>query len=103
MRWRDDLTLATASEQARFAAQQAKWEAAAADIRGQIDAILEPMIEKSVQRAYERFQADIRAMVDKPPQERAPQDWQFSYFCERQMQYERERFEPLKSIKKRSG
>lgn len=100
LRWRDDLKLATKEEQARYAAQQAKWEAATADTRAQIDAIVEPLIEKSVQRAYERFQADIRAMVDKKPDERLPEDWQASYFCERQMQYERERFEPLKSIKK---
>jgi hypothetical protein len=100
VRWRDDLKLATDEEQARFAEQQQKWEAATADIRAQIDAIVGPMIEKNVQRAYQRFTADIRAMVDKKPEDRTPQDWQYSYFCERQMKYERERFEPLKSIKK---
>ncbi len=100
VRWRDDLKLATDAEKAHYAAQQAKWEAATADVRAKIDAIVEPLIEKNVQRAYERFQADIRAMVDKKPADRTPQDWQFSYFCERQMEYERERFEPLKTIKK---
>ena len=100
VRWRDDLKLATDWEQARFAEQQAKWEAATADIRAQIDAIIGPMIESNVKTAYTRFTEDIRAMVDKKPEERTPQDWQFSYFCERQMEYERERFEPLKSIKK---
>ena len=100
VRWRDDLKLATDEEKARFAEQNTKWAAATADIRGQIDAIIGPMIEKSVKNAYTKFTEDIRAMVDKKPGERTPQDWQFSYFCERQMQYERERFEPLKSIKK---
>lgn len=100
VRWRDDMKLATDEEKARFAEQQAKWEEATKDIRGQIDAIIEPMIQNNIHKAYERFQEDIRAMVDKKPEERAPEDWQFSYFCERQMAYERERFDALKSIKK---
>jgi len=100
VRWQDDRKLATDEEQARFAEQQAKWEAATKDLRAQIDAIVEPMILKNISKAYERFTADIRTMVDKKPEDRSPEDWQFSYFCERQMAYERERFEPLKSIKK---
>ncbi len=100
VRWRDDMKLATDGEKARFAEQQAKWEEATKDIRAQIDAITGPLIERSVYKAYEKFTDDIRAMVDKKPAERTPQDWQFSYFCERQMEYERERFEPMKSIKK---
>jgi hypothetical protein len=100
VRWRDDLKLATDAQKEEFASAQAKWEAATAGIRAEIDAIIEPMIQKNIQSAYQRFQADIRAMVDKKPEERAPQDWQYSYFCERQMAYERERFDPNKSIKK---
>jgi hypothetical protein len=100
LRWRDDLKLATDEEQARHAAQQAKWEEATKDVRAEIDAILEPMIMKNVQNAYIRFQDDIRAMVDKKPEDRTPEDWQFSYFCERQMAYERERFDASKSVKK---
>ncbi|MEQ1852665.1 MAG: PSD1 and planctomycete cytochrome C domain-containing protein [Chthoniobacteraceae bacterium] len=100
VRWRDDMKLATDEEKARFAEQQAKWEEATKDIRAQIDAIVEPMIQKSIRSAYTKFTEDIRAMVDKTPEERTPEDWQFSYFCERQMAYERERFDTLKSIKK---
>ena len=100
VRWRDDLKLATDAEKARFAEQQGKWEEATKDIRAQIDAIVEPMIKKNIDKAYEKFTDDIRAMVDKKPEDRTPEDWQFSYFCERQMEYERERFDTLKSIKK---
>ncbi len=100
LRWRDDLKLGTDEEKARFAEQQAKWEEATKSIREQIDAIIEPMIQRAIHRAYERFPDDIRAMVDKKPEERAPEDWQFSYFCERQMAYERERFDVAKSVKK---
>lgn len=99
VRWRDDLKLATDEEQATFALKEAKYKEATAHIQSEIDAIIGPMIENNVRKAYERFQDDIRAMVDKKPEEREPQDWQASYFCERQMEYERERFDPIKSIK----
>jgi len=100
VRWRDDLKLATDEERAKFAVEQEKWETTTAEIRTQIDAIVGPMIAQNIKKAYEKFTVDIRAMVDKPPAERTPDEWRYSYFCERQMQYERERFEPLKSIKK---
>ncbi len=100
VRWRDDMKLATDEEKAAFATANAKWEEATKDIRAQMDEITEPMIQRAMNNAFERFQADIRAMVAKKPEERSPQDWQFGYFCERQMNYERERFDPMKSIKK---
>ena len=100
VRWRDDLKLATDTEKTRFAEQQAKWEAVTKDLRAEIDAMVEPLIQKSIQKAYEKFTEDIRAMVDRKPAERAPEDWQFGYFCERQMAYERERFDAIKAIKK---
>ncbi len=100
VRWRDDVKLATDEEKTRFAEQNAKWEEATKEIRAQIDALIEPMIQKNIHGAYEKFTDDIRAMVDKKPEDRTPEDWQFSYFCERQMEYERERFDALKSIKK---
>jgi hypothetical protein len=99
LRWRDDQLLATDEQRAEHAKKEAPYKKATAHIQAEIDAIIVPMIERNVQRAYDRFQADIRAMVDKKPEERLPEDWQASYFCERQMQYERERFDPLKSIK----
>ena len=100
LRWRDDLKLATPAERQAYDERLAKWEAATAKIRAEIDSIVEPLIQSSIRRAHDRFQADIQAMVDKPAAQRTPQDWQFSYFCERQMAYERERFDALKSIKK---
>lgn len=99
LRWRDDKLLATDEQQAEFAKKEAPYKQATAHIQAEIDAIIGPMIERNVERAYSRFQADIRAMVDKKPEDRLPEDWQASYFCERQMEYERERFDALKSIK----
>lgn len=99
LRWQDDKMLATDEEQAEFAKKEAVYKEATAHIQSQIDAIIGPMIERKVQRAFDIFPEDIRTMVAKKPEEREPQDWQASYFCERQMEYERERFDPLKSIK----
>jgi hypothetical protein len=100
VRWQDDVKLATEEQKASFAKQQATWEEATKEIRAGIDAILEPKIQKAIYGAYEKFTDDIRAMVDRKPEERTPEDWQFSYFCERQMAYERERFDVMKSLKK---
>lgn len=100
VRWRDDMDLATDEEKAEYAKAEAAYKAATAHIQSQIDAIIEPMIQNKIKTAYGRFKDDIRAMVDKKPEEREPSDWQFSYFCERQMAYERERFDALKTIKK---
>ena len=101
VRWQDDVKLATAAEKAAWAEQNAKWEEATKDIRAQIDAIIEPRIQGAIKNAYTKFQADIRAMVDKKPEERTPEDWQASYFCERQMEYERERFDAAKTLAKK--
>ena len=98
--WRDDLKLATAEEQKRFAAQQADWEKATAEIRAQMDAIVGPLIAKNIKQAHDRFQEELQAETDKPAAERLAQESQHAYFVERQMDYERERFDALKSIKK---
>jgi hypothetical protein len=98
LRWRDDLFLASEAEKADFAAQQSVWENATVDLRRQLDEMLEPFIQKNIRRAYERFPEDIRAMVDRRPEERSPEDWQYAYFCERQMAYERERFNPREAL-----
>jgi mono/diheme cytochrome c family protein len=100
LRWQDEVKLATPAQKAAFAEQQTKWEAATVDLRRSMDAIAEPRIQKAMRQAYEKFQEDIRAMVDKKPAERLPSDWQASYFCERQMAYERERFDIAKTLAK---
>jgi mono/diheme cytochrome c family protein len=101
VRWKDDEKLATPAQKAEWVAANAKWEEATKPFRAKIDAILEPRIQKAMREAYEKFQPDIRAMVDKKPAERQPEDWQASYFCERQMDYERERFDVAKTLSKK--
>jgi hypothetical protein len=97
--WRDDMKLATAEEKTRYAEQQAKWEAATADIRAQMDAMTKPLVEPKVDRALVRFTDDLQAMVRKPDAERTSLERQLAGLCERQMTHERTTFDPIKSIK----
>ncbi len=97
--WRTDLKLATAEEQARYDAQQAAWEAATADIRQQMEALVGPALDKNVQRAHGRFTDDIKSMMAKPPAAREPMEQILAVMSERQMQYERENFDPIKVLK----
>ena len=97
--WRTDLRLATAGEQATFDAQQAAWETATLDIRRQMNALVGPTLEKNVQKAHSRFTDDIKAMMARPPAEREPTEQILAVMSERQMQYERDTFDPLKVLK----
>ena len=98
--WRDDLNLASADDERRFAAKQAEWEKATAKIREQMDAITGPLVAGNIKKAHDRFQEELQAAADKPRGQRLAQEAQHAYFVERQMEYERERFDALKSIKK---
>jgi mono/diheme cytochrome c family protein len=101
--WRTDLRLATADEQAKHDAQLAQWEAATTEIRRQMDELTRPTLDKNVQRAHARFTDDIKAMMAKPPAERDPVEQILAVMSERQMQYERDTFDPLKAIKEPAG
>ncbi len=97
--WRTDLTLATPEERARHAQQQAEWEKATADIRAQMDALVGPALEKAVKKAHDRFTDDLQAMMGKPPAQRAPHEHVLATIAERQLQYERDNFDPQKALK----
>ena len=97
--WRSDLWLATAEEQVRHARQQAEWEAATERIRREIDALVGPALAKAVKKAHDRFTDDLQAMMDKLPDRREPQEHVLATLAERQLQYERDNFDPLKSLK----
>ncbi len=97
--WRTDLTLATPEERSRHARQQAEWEKATTDIRAQMDALVGPALEKAVKKAHDRFTDDLQAMMGKPPAERAPHEHVLATIAERQLQYERDNFDPQKTLK----
>ncbi len=97
--WRDDLKLATKQEQKAFDDQQAKWEAATADVRAKMEALTKPILEPRVERALTRFTEDLQAMARKAPEQRDALEKQLAGLCERQMAQERKTFDPLKSLK----
>ncbi len=97
--WREDLKLATPDEKAQYEKQQQEWETATASIRDEMEQLIGKHREAKVRIAYNRFTEDLRAMADRSPQERQPEEAQLAYFVERQMQVERVRFDPAKSLK----
>ena len=99
LQWRDDMKLATASEMADHAAQQARWEKATAEVRGKIAAIVDPLIKKGEAGAFKRFNSELQEMMRKPAAERDPFEKQLVNLCERQMSRARRVVDPLKSLK----
>jgi hypothetical protein len=97
--WRSDLTLATAEEKAAWAAADARWQAATADVRARMDGMTSAALDRNVRRAHDRFTEDLQAMMDKPAAEREPLEQILATLAERQLQYERDNFDPLKALK----
>jgi len=97
--WRSDLKLATAEEKARHAEKQAAWDAATAELRREIEALVGPERNRLVKRAHARFTDDIQEMMNKPVPQRLPLEHVLATIAERQLDYEIERYEPQKSLK----
>jgi hypothetical protein len=97
--WRTDLRLGRPDEVARHDAEQKAWEEATREIRRQMDALTAPALEKNVNRAHARFTDDIKAMLAKPPAQRGPMEQILAVMSDRQMQYERDTFDPQKVLK----
>lgn len=97
--WRDDMKLATLAEKKAFAEQQARWEAATAEIRTKIDALTEPAIDKLVERWRVSFSEDLQAMTHKPADQRDALEKQLAGLCERQLKYARSTFNPTSHLK----
>ena len=97
--WRTDLRLGTPAERAAFDAQQAKWEAVTADIRAKMDAMTGTALTTRVKSAHVRFTEDLQAMINKPSAERDPLEQILGTMSERQLQYERDNFDPQKVLK----
>ena len=97
--WRTDLKLATATDAAQHAEKLKAWETATAEIRAEMDALTHPELEKLVKRAYDRFSEEIRGMMDKSYADRVPHERILAAIAHRQIEYEYERFDPLKALK----
>ncbi len=96
--WRDDLDGATAQQRRAYQWQLAKWEQATANIREQIDQIVEPYNLEKWHSTADKFPLDIQACFNKPVDQRTSWEEQMSYLVARQ--FLEEGGGPLKSAKK---
>jgi Protein of unknown function (DUF1549)/Protein of unknown function (DUF1553)/Planctomycete cytochrome C len=85
---RDDLTLARPQEWSRFLAQRAAWERGAAAILRQIAAIEQTYRDKGSAAALAKFPDDIKAILQKPEQERSALERQLGALAHRQIAFE---------------
>jgi len=85
---REDLTLATPAERAAYEAKLAKWEAATADIRAEIESLLAPVRKNTEKSSIEMFVGDIRADILKPVAQRTPYEHQIAELAYRQVAHE---------------
>ncbi len=90
---REDLTLATAPERAEYQAKLAKWQAATAEIRTEIETILAPVRQRTIKGASEKFIDEIRDMINKPVAERTPYEHQVAELALRQVTYDLDRLD----------
>jgi len=97
--WRDDLKLATPGEKKAFEEQQAKWLAATAKIRAEMDAMAKPFVDEAVERWRVSFPEDLQAMTHKPAGQRSSLEKQLAELCERQLEYARTSVNVLSALK----
>ncbi|MEX0676575.1 MAG: DUF1549 and DUF1553 domain-containing protein [Pirellulales bacterium] len=76
---RDDLALATPEEKRRYAERRTAWEEATRAIRDEVDALLAPKRTATFKDALEKFEPDIRAALETPPEERSCMERQLAF------------------------
>jgi len=85
---REDLTLATPAERVAYEAKLAKWEAATADLRAEIESLLAQTRKNTEKSSIEMFVEDIRADILKPVAQRTPHEHQIAELAYRQVAHE---------------
>jgi mono/diheme cytochrome c family protein len=91
VQWREDVPLATPEQKAEHAAQMKAWEESSKEAREAYEAILQPDLDNSRRRATEMFPPEVKAMVAKPDDQRAPYEKLINYLVERQVMVEHNR------------
>jgi hypothetical protein len=99
VQWRDDLKLATTAEKKAFADQQAKWEAATATIRTEMETLKKPVLEGKTRSAVKKFTDDLQDIIQKPADKREPLEKQLMVLCQRQITIEHDKADVMKSLK----
>ena len=97
--WRDDLKLAAPDAKKAFDEQQAKWDAATAEVRAKIDALTKAQVDKAVERWRASFPEDLQAMTFKAAEQRTELEKQLADLCQRQLDYARKTANPAAALK----
>ena len=97
--WKFGVPLATPGQKEEHDRQLAVWMEATREVREQIDAIVEPKIKAKQHAALIMFPEAIQAIFDMPKEDRTPYQQQLMDLANIQVEYERERFDEIKSIK----
>ena len=85
----DDTPIAAADVLETYHRQQQQWQDATAEIRQQLAAIEEPVYQRSAEPAINKFPPDIRPMMRKADEQRAPLEAQLAAMAYRQVASER--------------
>lgn len=96
---RDDAVAGTAAEVAKYQAQLRKWEAATASIRGEMDQLERQVRESVASKAIDKFPPDVRPLLRRIADERAPYERQIADLAFRQVSGEWEKLDYSKLLK----
>lgn len=85
---RDGATAASPAELASYAEQLARWEAATADVRRQLEELLAPERAKVASSALEKYEATIQECYLTPEESRTPEQRRIARMVERRMTFQ---------------
>ena len=88
-----DVTVESAGERSQHESDLAKWEAATAQKRQELEAILDKYRPKAVVTAVEKFPLDIQEIYYRDASKRSPGEEQLVYLLQRQVEFEYERLD----------
>lgn len=100
--WPEDRPMATPEEIRAFDDRQKAWEAKSKPIREEIAALVANALDGKREYAINQFPEDVQKMYRKDPLQRTPFEEQLAQLVQRQVNYEVDKFEPLKSLEKNS-
>lgn len=91
VQWREDVVLATPEQKAEHDKQMEAWKEASKEPREAYEAFIKPAMDNARRRATEIFPDEVKAMVAKPDEQRAPYEKVIDYLVERQVMVEENR------------
>lgn len=98
--WPENQTLATPAERAAHDQKLTEWEAATKDLRTELDAITQPVLDGKQKGAVKQFPDDVQAIYWKSATERTPYEEQIAQLVQRQVDFDYRRTDFKKTFAK---